>query len=297
MTNVVPSAYRGVAVADVDVPIEAAALVACFVGRECYRHTRFIVVRNGSAAALLRVEAADRGPLFSPIIAVEVMAGSDETVVVQRPEIDTAVPSQLALAADGAPADARAIVVFGRYGHVSFLLDPEPVRIQVRDVVPPRPAKLLDQARRVLEVAEDLPPTVLVPDLLDLGEVVPADGDVLLPCRGSGIELAGRRQWFLDEHPAKRDWTLVGCARSHEIHRWFYDDEPGSSVDLCPSRRVRPAGDDPEPTMVLTKCCLQETEVRYGDGIAIVPWGATLDQVREALGVLIREAEPAWAPV
>ena len=49
--------------------------------------------------------------------------------------------------------------------------------------------------------------------------------------------------------------------------------------------------------MVLTKCCLQETEVRYGDGVAIVPWGATLDQVREALGVLIREAEPAWAPV
>jgi hypothetical protein len=292
MTNAVPSAYRGVSLAHVGVPLEAAALEADFVGRECYRRTRFIVAQNGDRTALLRVEAVDREPLFSPITSVELLAGPDETVVLHRPDVDTAVPSQLALAAEDAAVDARCIVVHGRYGHVSFLLDPRPIRVHVREVVPPWPAKLLDQARRVLEVAEDLPPTLLVPELFDLGEVVPEEGDVLLPCRGSDIALDGRRQWFLDERPDRHDWTLLGCARSQEIHTWFYGEAPDRTIDLCPRQLARSHG---EP--VLTKCCLQEHEVSYEDGVAVVPWGATLGQVRRALGVLTRDAEPAWAPV
>jgi hypothetical protein len=291
VTNVVPSAYRGVSLARVDVPIETASLTAHFVGRECYRRTRFIVVDNGGRTALLRVDAADREPLFSPITSVALLAGPDETVVLQRPEIDTAVPSQLALAAAEADVDARCIVVHGRYGHVSFMLDPRPIRVHVWEVVPPWPAKLLDQARRVLEVAEDLPPTLLVPDLFDLGDVVPEEGDLLLPCRGSDITLDGRRQWFLDERPDRHDWTLLGCTRSQEIHTWFYGDAPDHSVDLCPRKLARSNG---EP--VLTKCCLQESDISYDDGVAVVPWGATLGQVRQALDVLTRDAEPAWAP-
>ena len=54
------------------------------------------------------------------------------------------------------------MVVEGRYGHVSFILDPEPLRVPVREVVPPEPAKLVDQAQRLLDVAEDLPPIELV---------------------------------------------------------------------------------------------------------------------------------------
>ena len=59
----------------------------------------------------------------------------------------------------------------GRYGHVSFIIDPAPLRITVQEVAPPYPAKLLDQARRVLALAEQLPPIELVPDVVELDDL------------------------------------------------------------------------------------------------------------------------------
>jgi hypothetical protein len=294
--NVVPGAYRGVAVADVDFPPTAAAIEGHFLGRECYRRTRFIVVRHGDEAALIRVESADRSPLFSAITSVEVLAAPEETRLLVRPDIDTGVPSQLArVAAEPAAVGARCVIVHGRYGHVSFLLDPRPIRIRVQDVVPPRPAKLLEQAERVVEMAEDMPPTVLVPDLVDLDDLVPPDGDVLLPCRGGdtgGGTDGERRLWFLDERPDHRPWTLVGCTRSAQIHEWFYGGPPAAAVDICPRRRPRSATDG----AVLTKCCLYEDEISVEPGLAVVPWGATLADVRRALAALTQKAEPTWAP-
>ncbi len=46
MANLVPGQYRKVSVATVDVPLTAAALTSHFLGREVYRHTRFVVVRH-----------------------------------------------------------------------------------------------------------------------------------------------------------------------------------------------------------------------------------------------------------
>src|SRR5690606_18467641 len=129
----------------------------------------------------------------------------------------------------------RAVVVQGRYGHVNFILDPSPLRVTVREVVPPHPAKLLDQARRVLALAEDLPPIELVPDIVDLTEQVrPADGTgILLPCRGGGVSIDGATVDYLDERPPRKQWTLIGCERSQQIHEWFYG-ERAPQVDICP---------------------------------------------------------------
>ena len=124
-----------------------------------------------------------------------------DTVDVRRPEIDTGVPSQVAKVAVEHPG-VRAVVVEGRYSHVSFLLDPDPLRVRVREVVPPHPAKLLDQAQRVLDVADELPPIVLEPELIELDSLVGDHPVVLLPCRGAGVELDGRETHYLDERPA-----------------------------------------------------------------------------------------------
>ena len=117
MSNVVPRRYRGVAVTDVDVPLRFDDLRDHFLGREAYRRTEFIVVRNGDAVAVLRVRKASDEPLFSPITEVEVLAGADETVEVHAPDVDTGVPTQLARVARGSAADARCVVVRGRYEH------------------------------------------------------------------------------------------------------------------------------------------------------------------------------------
>jgi hypothetical protein len=288
MNNRRPSAYREVSVARVGFELTADNLLAHFRGRECYRRTRYVVVRNGAGSALVAVEPREARPLFSPAATVDVLALPHETVDVRRPEVDTGVPSQLAKVAAEHPG-ARAVVVEGRYSHVSFLLDPAPVRVRVCEVVPPHPPKLLDQAQRVLDVAEDLPPMILVPELVELEPLVADAAVVLLPCRGADIRLGDREAHYLDERPAERDWMLLGCARSRQLHRWFYGHgAPGP--DICP-RTLAPASGP-----LLTKCCLLENRIEIDGDVAVVPWGASLEEVRQALAALARRCDPAWAP-
>ena len=292
MSNVVPGQYRRVSVATVDGPLTAEALTGHFLGREAYRHTRFIVARAGRDTALVRVTKADEEPLFSPITSVEVLALPDECVFVVDSDLDTGIPSALGQVAAG--QTARGVVVEGRYHHVSFILDAAPIRIRVGDVVPPRPAKLFDQARRVLELAEDLPPIELVADVVDLVDLAAARPSerYLVPCRGSGFSVEGPATIaFLDERPPQADWTLLGCERSRGIHEWFYGERPKAAVELCP-RLLFPADGRP----LLTKCCLLEDSIAE-EGITVaVPWGASLEQVRQALAAIAKAAEPAWAP-
>jgi hypothetical protein len=292
--NVVPGSYRGVSVAHVGVRLDEDDLRRYLLGREVYRRTRFLVVREDSGAtALLRVEKRSDEPLFSPIVEVEMLAAPEECAYVIAPEADTAVPSVLAeVAAERAPTK-RAVVVQGRYEHVSFIVDPAPLRLVVQEVVPPEPAKLLDQVRRLLAVSEELPPIRPVADAVSFTELAaraPASR-YLLPCRGSGVAVAGGETAYLDQRPAQQPWTLLGCARSREIHQWFYGTVP-PTVDICPRRRAHPAG-----TAVLTKCCLLEDRCTVDDGRVVVPWGATLEQVREALHTVALRWEPAWRPV
>ena len=186
--NLVPSQYRYVSVADVPVPLDEPSLRAHLVGRPAYRRTRYLVARHGAASAVLEVSKESEQPLFSPITAVRLVAAAEETAFVDAPQADTAIPSQLArVAAERAPG-ARCVIVRGRYGHVSFIADPAPVRVTVVEVVPPWPAKLVDQLTRVLDLAEDLPPVELVPDLVDLADLAGTQPSAhyLFPCRAGG---------------------------------------------------------------------------------------------------------------
>jgi hypothetical protein len=288
MSNRSPRAYREVSVARVEFALTPENLLDHFLGRECYRRTRYVVVRNGDDTALVGVEPTDAAPLFSPAAAVAVLALPADTVDVHRPEIDPGVPSQLAKVAMEHPG-TRAVVVEGRYSHVSFLLDPDPLRVRVREVVPPDPAKLLDQAQRVLDVSDDLPPIVLDGELIELDSLIGDETVVLLPCRGAGIRLEGKETHYLDERPPVRDWALLGCARSRQIHQWFYG-RAAPGPDTCPRTLAPTVGP------LLTKCCLLEDRIEVDGDVAVVPWGASLAQVGEALLALASRSDRAWAP-
>lgn len=292
MSNLVPRRYRGVSVARVDVPLTEAGLRDHFLGREAYRRTEYVVARRGEAAAVVRVMKASDDDLFSPIVSVEVLAGADETGYVVAPDVDTGVPTQLCRTAFERAPGARCVVVQGRYEHVNFILDPAPVPVRLVEVVPPEPPKLLDQVRRVLEMAEDLPPVDLRPEIVDIVERAGTRPSTryLFPCRGSGAAPPGAEVAYLDERPPRAEWVLVGCERSRQIHRHVYGDEP-PSVELCPRELAGPAD-----VFTLTKCCLLEDRIERDGRTVIVPWGASLAEVREGLGLLISVAEPAWAP-
>ena len=291
--NLVPAQYREVSVTEVPVALEEDALRGYLTGRPVYRRTRYVIARHGTASAVAEVAKESEQPLFSPVTSVTLLAKADETALVDAPETDTAVPTQLARVAAGQAPGARCVIVRGRYGHVSFILDPAPVRIRVLEVVPPWPPKLADQLARVLGQVEDLPPVELVPELVDLRELAaarPADR-YLFPCRAGHGAPDGADVSYLDEIPDREPWTLIGCARSRAIHDWFYGgDVP--QVDMCP-RQLAAAKETKGP--LLTKCCLLEDRVARDGDTVVVPWGASLAQIREGLELALAASAAARA--
>lgn len=291
--NVVPARDRAVAVARLDGPLTPIRLREHFLGREAYRRTRYVVASSGEDVAVVHVRRADTEALFAAIVDLEVLAGPEECAWVDAPSVDTTVPTQLAhVAREQAPA-ARCVVVRGLYAHVNFILDPQPHVLRVVDVVPPTPAKLVHQAEAVLALAEDLPPVELRAHLVDLRELAathPA-ASYLFPCRGGAGSAASADIAYLDERPRRQDWVMIGCARSRQLHQWFYGDLP-DVVELCPRLRL-PAG--AEPTLV--KCCLVESGIQHTDAAVVtVPWGATNGEVRHGIEQALHLDEAAWVP-
>lgn len=283
--------YRGLSVQEVGFGLAEAAILDYLTGREVYRRTDFLALRNGDDTALVAVRKASLGPLFSPVVEARVLAGPDETAWIESAGTDVGNATALAAAADRA---ARASIILGRYQHVNFIWEPAPIPVRVTEVVPPYPPKLFAQAQQVVAYDEDLPPVNLQLDALDVHRLA-ADNpapEYLLPCRGAGTDL-GAPVAFLDTHPAVRGrWTLLGCERSLQFHEHFYGDDP-PRVDLCPRRRVE-GGPEPAPAagVTLTKCCLIERGLEVAGQVAVVPWGTTLDEIRDGLRQLLLPLAP-----
>ncbi|NMO92089.1 hypothetical protein HH311_20130 [Actinomycetospora sp. TBRC 11914] len=273
--------YRGLSVQEVDIPLTPAAVEEHLLGREVYRRTDYLALRRGGATCVVEVRKADTTPLFSPVVALRILSGADETAWVHAPDVD--VGNATALAGAAVPG-ALTTVVLGRFEHVNFIHRPAPVRVRVTEVVPPSPPKLHAQAVQCVAFDEDLPPVDLVLDAVRVEDVAAAHpaSRYLLPCRGSGADLGDAPVAYLDTRPAARDdWLLIGCERSAQFHEHFYGDTP-PRADLCPRRRAAP-----ERMPTLTKCCLLERGLETTDDTAVVPWGASLDEVREGLRKLV----------
>lgn len=286
--------YRGVSVQRLGVALTEAAIREHLVGRRVYRRTEVLIAEGDGGHAVVTVDRVPEGDgLFWPVTAVHWVSGPDDTAFVRDPETDTGNATQMARAAAASGVPARVYVVEGRNQHVNLIVEPAPVRIRVVEVVPPAPPKLLDMAQRVLEYDEDLDPVALELEAVDLNAIAAGEdaGHWLLPCRCGGLELDGAVD-FLDSGPptppASPGWTLLGCERSRQIHAELYGADPAGRVEMCP--RVH-AGSPGVPTLV--KCCLRERGIEADGELVVVPWGATLEEVRAALHLLV----PAWQPV
>lgn len=284
--NLVPLPYRRVSVQPYHGPMTEEAITTLLLSREAYRRTDFIVLRGESEqTAVVAITRAESEPLFSPITSAEVLALPDTCVFVQREGVDTANRSALAEVAHelGIGPEGTAVVQ-GLYDHVNFIYHPNPLVVRVIEVAPPEPPKLYGLAQQVLSYA-DLPPIRLELGRIEVRalaeHVHPAA--YLVPCRSGGLDDLPAEVYFLDERPARHDWTMIGCERSLQFHRHFYGDEP-PRVEMCP-RRI--AGQRGEPTLV--KCCLLETHIEQDQQVMVVPWGADLAMVEAALRKLSEE--------
>ncbi len=337
--NLMPSRYGQVSVATVP-SLSPDDLVEWFTGREAYRKTRFVVARlqdDPDRCALVELARDNSGALFSVAVAARVLAEARDCVYVRDNRADVGVASHLARVAATHPM-SRCVIVEGRYRHVGFLLNADPVLVTVTDIVPPSPSKLADQVARVLDTAEELPPVLVNEQIIDSRSLLseaepPLSEGLVVPCQGGDVTIEGVSISHLDQRPARVGATLLGCQRSQQIHRWFYGTDAQHTVDICPRHligtaaahavtptRAEAAGvpvsvggitgsavvdsGDAEgipnavlsdsgnvkgtPRLVLSRCCMLEEGVERRGDTVLVPWGATLAEVRQALGMLTR---------
>lgn len=287
MKNLVPLPYRRVSVQPYAGEMTEAAIRAHLLGREAYRRTDFVVLRRDEATALAAIATPDREPLFSPIETVEVLALPETCLFADAPDTDPANPSALAAKArDLGVGPEGTLVISGKYGHVNFIHRPDPLVIRVVEVAPPEPPKLYGLAQHVLSYA-DLPPVRLELERIDVNDLAtgPVPAAYLVPCRSGGLDRLPAPVHFLDERPDRQPWTMIGCERSLQFHRHYYGDEP-PRIEMCPRRL---AGRRSEPTLL--KCCLLEYHIESDGPVAVVPWGADLKMVEEALRRLTQETK------
>ena len=278
--NFVPLPYRQVSVRPYTGAMTEEAIVAYLRGRDSYRRTRFVILRQGDACAVAWVNRDTESPLFSPITDAGVLALPNACLCLEDDRVDTANPSALAAAAVRQGADENTtVVVYGMDGHVNFIYHPRPLQVRVVDVIPPEPSKLLRMAQQVLAYS-NLPAIQFTPEYIDLRNLAQQASDArayLLPCRASGLNFAVPT-YFLDERPAREDWTMLACERSCQIHQHFYGETDAPRIDFCPRNRVKADG-----TPTLIKCCLLEDRIEVDQQVAVVPWGATLQHIQAAL--------------
>ncbi|HET9769774.1 MAG TPA: hypothetical protein VFS16_02710 [Acidimicrobiia bacterium] len=284
--NFICRPYRGVSVQHWAGPLEEGAVKETLLAREAYRRTEFVVLRAaGGATALVRITGPSQEALFNPISDVEWLAGPEDCAYVVRHDVDSANATALAEVALAEAAGVSVCVVEGRYQHVNFIVRADPLVVRLVDVVPPEPSRLVDLVRTAISIDDDLPPIALRPDLLDVPTLAAAapDSHYLLPCQGAGLDLPGTVD-YLDQRPPRADWTLVGCERSRQFHRWFYGGDADRQVELCPDRLTETSPGD--GTRTLLRCCLLERGFRVDGGRAVVPWGTNLSEVQAALRAL-----------
>ena len=275
-----PGHCKDVAVKEVDFPLRQEEIARRIRGKKAYTRCDHYVLMNGEDLAVVKVTKAEGKELFRPIIAHEVLSLPSDTVLVRDPEVDVLNSPAMAKMSLGHPG--KTVVVEGQFNHVSFVAPGEVLELEVLDVVPPSPSKLSVLVERALASGMvDLPvvPAYREIDLNELAKGVRTEG-VLFPCKASGLK-SEKKMFYLDQVPTiDANVTLVGCDLSGRIYRSLYRSEV-PRIEMCPQELA--PGDGKKR---LVKCCKVRNGHQIKGDMAIVPWGATVQEVADAITAL-----------
>lgn len=287
MKNLMPLPYRRVAVHHYDGDLSEIGLRKYFIGKEVYFATDYVVVGTSNKTSIVEIKKEIKEGLFVKVEAITRLAGPENCVRVADENIDVANPSAMAAKAKSLGiSSSSTLIVEGAYGHVNFLLHPEPARLRVVDLIPPGRSRMLDLVVRALELGE-FPPLLIEPVMIDVNGIAAKLGSeaVMFPCRASGLSGGGQTS-FLDERPADSSARLVGCERTEEIYEHIYKIKP-NRIETCP-RKI----DGAQTAPTIMRCCVLQNSVELKGLTATVPWGADVKHVIEALQRLCAAMEP-----
>ena len=298
VANLVPGQYRKVSVATVaDVPLTVEGLTAHFLGREVYRHTRFVVVRSASR----RRDRRGRGRPSrrrGPVRAGEGGRGARPPPRLRlrgRPRRRHGHP---VVAGRGGPGAGARCPVRGGGGpvparelHPRPPADPHPGgrRGAAGPGQAPRPGPAgagggRGPAPHRAGARRGRPGGA--------GPVAAGGAGTCCPARGRASRSTGPRSTSSTSTRPAGDWTLLGCARSRAIHEWFYGDLP-ETVDTCPRRLfVGGLGRRAPAHQVLPAGGPQRRRAGRGGGAV----GGVARPGPAGPGRLAAAEEPSWAP-
>jgi len=281
-TALTPGHCKEVSVKEVDFPLTPREITKNLQGKHFYRLTRYLILHRKDKTAVIEIKEKDeRDGLFWPLKKFRIISLPRDTVWVEDPGVDVLNPNALLQKAKNYSEET--VVVKGAYEHVSFISGRECPTLKIFDTIPPEPPKLLCLVEKALETAAIPHPLKLEVELTDLGELArKATTPVMYPCSASELPDAH----FLDRtekiDPGKT--TLVGCTTSKKIFEEIYQRPPHVFIQMCQREKTAPVPH-------IAKCCeIRSGYERNGLGV-LVPWGATVEEVKEALEDLFKKGE------
>ena len=275
-----PEHCKDVAVKEVPFELTEENISESVKGKRAYTRCEYYVLRHGNDTAVVGITKADGVELFRPIISHEIVSMPADTLYLKDEDVN--VINQPAMAEVSQHYPDKTVVVEGKFGHVSFTSPGRILKLDVLDVVPPYPSKLSSLVKTALDSGMiDLPIAAEYSeiDINKLAQTV-QDGSILFPCKASGLQ-SDKKDYYLDQLPEiKEKCTLIGCELSERIYRSIYNDKI-ERVEMCP-RKLAP--NDGRKRIV--KCCKIKNGHKIDGNLAIVPWGATVKVVIDAVNDL-----------
>ncbi len=279
----IPNHCREVGVKKVSFPLTEKHIMEEVSDRSAYTNTNYLVLHNGPDWAILRVAKAREQALFSKIDKIEIVSLLPDTMYVENPEADVQNPSDMVRMAE--EMGKEALIVKGKFEHISFVHRETSTPLLVFDVVPPNPPKIVELEEAALATGRIRKPIRIIPKILDLTELASRRNTphVMFPCYASslaGLESV-ENAFYLDQMPDLKvpasEVTLIGCELSLRIFTALYGEQP-SFTDLCPKKMLVGTS---EPC--LCRCCVVDDGHMIEGNAAYVPWGASVGEVEEAI--------------
>ena len=278
-----PEHCKDVSVKRVSFPLKEKDIKDNLKNKTAYKKTEFIVLKNGDEWAVVRIIKSPSAELFNSIEEVQIVSLPSTTTYHEDSSVDVLSPTKMAEKAE--KLGAKTLIVKGKFEHVSFIHEEEPVPLLVFEVTPPKPPKLLELVKKVLYSGAVSKPVKIVPQTMDLRKIERQCNNpkTVFACQASGLK-SEKESFYLDQRPEFTQEEagsvfLIGCTLSHRIFKTIYGVEP-AFFNFCPKQR---ALDSHPEQLIITKCCEIKCGYERIGKVAVVPWGATEKEVEEAL--------------
>lgn len=279
-----PKHCREVSLKRVSFPLTRDEIIKRSVGKKVYAVTKYVILTDGNDWSVLKIKKSQNLGLFKRINKIEIMSFPEETGYVEDSTIDVLNLSAMAKLADKERKET--LVVKGKFEHLSFICNAKYLILEVYDIVPPNPPKLVELVERALSIGRIEKAIKVVVEILDLNILTQGitTSFTMFPCYMSDLK-SRKNTLFLDQAPdlssiGVNNITLIGCDLSLRIFSSMYNKKP-AFINMCPKTRNI---NKKLINMCITRCCtiLNKPYERIGN-VAYVPWGAKISNVEEAI--------------